>query len=388
MATDRTEGFPMVDMACELVDRAKTIPDPRRQCRNLKHRLEDILVLGFCGVLAGGDDFVEIADWAAVNVAFFRTFLELPHGIPSHDTFNRVFATVKPAALQQVLLPWLLQRRGLPGEWVHLDGKAMRHTRRNSTGLGALHVVSAWAGQAGLTLGQVAVEAKSNEITAMPQLLELLDLREKVVTADAMGCQREVAQTIVEQGGDYVLAVKDNQPTLHAEVRAAFAAAPAKPAPAHREYTTEDEGHGRQERRTVRVLPAARQLSPSVSGAWLGLLTLVMVVRVVTCQATGAVTTEVSYFISSLRPNGRRIGRAIRGHWGIENGLHWVLDVVFREDARRLYERTAAENVAFLNRLAVSLLRGDPSKGSLKVKRKRAGWNIQYLAQLLGFPSI
>jgi predicted transposase YbfD/YdcC len=378
----------MVVMACELVERAKTIPDPRRQCRNLKHRLEDIIVLGFCGVLAGCDDFVEIADWAQQNVAFFRTFLELPHGIPSHDTFNRVFTLVKPAALQEVLLPWLLQRRGLPGDWVHVDGKTLRHTRRKSTGLGALHVVSAWAGQAGLTLGQVAVDAKSNEITAMPQLLELLDLRDKIVTTDAMGCQKEVAQTVVEGEGDYILAVKDNQPTLHAEAQAAFAAAAGQPAPAHREYTTEETGHGRHERRTVRVLPAARHLSAAQREAWLGLLTLVMVVRVVTCQATGVVSTEVSYFISSLRPNARRIGRAIRGHWSIENGLHWVLDVVFREDARRLYDRTAAENVAFLNRLAVSLLRGDPSKGSLKVKRKRAGWNIQYLAQLLGFPSI
>src|SRR5207302_1406031 len=237
MVSDRTEGSPMVVMTCELVDRAKTIPDPRRQCRNLKHRLEDILVLGFCGVLAGGDDFVEIADWAAVNVAFFGTFLELPHGIPSHDTFNRVFATVKPAALQEVLLPWLLQRRGLPGEWVHLDGKAMRHTRRNSTGLGALHVVSAWAGQTGLTLGQVAVEAKSNEITAMPQLLELLDLRRKVVTTDAMGCQKEIARTIVAGGGDFILSVKDNQPTLSAETQAAFAAAAPSRSP-QRTYTT------------------------------------------------------------------------------------------------------------------------------------------------------
>jgi predicted transposase YbfD/YdcC len=377
----------MVVRACELVERAKTIADPRRQCQNLKHRLEDILVLGFCGVLAGCDDFVEIADWANHNSAFFRTFLELPHGIPAHDTFNRVFATVTPAALQEVLLPWLLERRGLPGDWIHLDGKTMRHTRRNSKNLGALHVVSAWAGQTGLTLGQIAVDAKSNEITAMPQLLELLDLRQKIVTTDAMGCQKEIAQTIVEQGGDYLLAVKDNQPTLHAELQTAFATAETKPPLAQREDTTEDKGHGRQERRTVRVLPAAQQLSSSQLQAWLGLLTLVMVVRVVTCQATGVVSTEVSYFISSLRPNARRIGRAIRGHWSIENGLHWVLDVVFREDARRLYDRTAAENVAFLNRLALSVLRGDPSKGSLKVKRKRAGWNIQYLAQLLGFPS-
>jgi predicted transposase YbfD/YdcC len=376
----------MVVMACELVERVQTIPDRRRQNRNLKHRLEDILVLGFCGVLAGCDDFVEIAAWAKENVTFLRTFLELPHGIPSHDTFNRTFATVTPTTLQEVLLSWLLERRALPGDWIHLEGKAMRHTRWN--GRQALHVVSAWASQTGLTLGQVAVDAKSNEITAMPQLLELLDLRRKIVTTDAMGCQKEIAKTIVDGGGDYLLAVKDNQPTLHAAMQTAFAKAATKPTPVHREYTTEESGHGRHERRTVRVLPAAGNVAASQLRLWLGLLTLVMVVRVVTCQATGVVTTEVAYYISSLRPNARRIGPAIRGHWGIENGWHWVLDVVFREDARRLYDRTAAENVAFLNRLAVSLLRGDPSKGSLKVKRKRAGWNIHYLAQLLGFPSV
>jgi predicted transposase YbfD/YdcC len=377
----------MVSMTCDLVERLKTIPDHRRQCQNLKHRLEDILLLGFCGTLAGCDDFVEIADWASDNLAFFRTFLELPNGIPSHDTFNRTFSAVRTTTLQAVVLPWLLQRRGLPGDWVHVDGKTMRHTRRSSTGLGALHVVSAWAGQTGLTLGQVAVEAKSNEITAMPQLLELLDLRQKIVTIDAMGCQKEIAQIIVEQGGDYILPAKDNQPTLAAELQAAFAAAPTSTSP-YRTCTTEDNDHGRHERRTVRVLPAADYLSASLLAVWPGLLTLVLVVRVVTCQTTGVTTPEASYFISSLRPNARRIGAAIRGHWSIENGLHWVLDVVFREDARRLYDRTVAENTAFLNRLAVSLLRGDPSKGSLKVKRKRAGRNINYLAQLLGFPSI
>jgi predicted transposase YbfD/YdcC len=378
----------MVTQACDLVERLKTIPDHRRQCQNLKHRLVDILVLGFCGTLAGCDDFVEIVDWATDNAAFFRTFLELPNGIPSHDTLTRTFTTVRPTTLQAVLLPWLLERRGLPGDWVHLDGKTMRQTRRNSTGLGALHVVSAWAGQTGLTLGQVAVEAKSNEITAMPQLLELLDLRQKTVTTDAMGCQKEIARTIKEQKGDYLLAVKDNQPTMHAELQAAFAAAGSNPTSSHRKYTTEDNDHGRHEYRTVQVLPASDYLSESLLSAWLGLLTLVMVMRVVTCQATGVVTTEVSYFISSLRPNARRIGQAIRGHWSIENGLHWVLDVVFREDARRLYDRTVAENVAFLNRLALSVLRGDPSKGSLKVKRKRAGRSIKYLAQLLGFPTV
>lgn len=376
----------MVEMTCALVERMNAIPDPRRQCQNLKHRLDDILVLSFCGVLAGCDDFVEIAEWARQHADFLRTFLALPNGIPSHDTLNRVFALVNPAAVQDALLAWLLERRGPPGPAIHLDGKTLRRTGGGRQGLGPLHVVSAWAGQAGLTLGQVAVDAKSNEITALPQLLEVLDLRRKVATIDAMGCQRDIAERIVEQGGDYVLAVKDNQPTLHAEVRAAFAAAPSPMLP-HREVTTTGDDHGRVERRTVSVLPAAVYLSPSTRAAWLGLRTLIQVLRVVTCKATGGVTQEVAYYISSLRPNPTRLGDLIRGHWRIENGLHWVLDVVFREDARRLYDRTATANVAFLNRLAVSVLRGDSSPGSLKVKRKRAGWSIQYLAKLLDIPS-
>jgi len=377
----------MPALTCALVEKLQTIADPRRQCANLKHPLVDIIIVGFCGVLGGCEDFVEIAAWAKGNEEFFRSFLEVPHGIPAHDTFTRVFALLKPAVLQEVLLPWLLERRGLPGEWIHLDGKTLRHTGRSTPKLKALHVVSAWAGQTGMTLGQVAVDAKSNEITAMPELLELLDLHDKIVTTDAMGCQKAIAETIVAGGGDYILAVKANQPTLHAELQAAFATAAPPPARSSRLYTTEDQGHGREEQRTVQVLPAREYLSAAQGALWLGVLTLVMVTRVVWCEATGIESIEVSYFLSSLRPNARRIGTTIRGHWSIENGLHWVLDVVFREDARRVYDRTAAENVAFLNRLALSLLRGDSGKGSLKVKRKRAGWHLSYLAQLLGFYS-
>ena len=377
----------MPTMTCALVERLETIPDPRRQSENLKHPLVDIIILGFCGVLAGCEDFVEIAEWAKVHEEFFRSFLELPHGIPAHDTFNRVFAMLKPVTLQEVLLPWLRERRGFPGEWIHLDGKALRRTRCEAKRLKALQVVSAWAGQAGITLGQVAVDAKSNEITAMPQLLELLDLQDKIVTTDAMGCQKEIAQTIVEGGGDYILAVKDNQPTLHAEMQAAFATAATPPARSSRLDATEDHGHGREEQRTVQVLPARGHLSSAQLAAWLGVRTIVMVTRVVWCEATGMESIEVRYFLSSLPPNARCIGAAIRGHWSIENGLHWVLDVVFREDARRVYDRTAAENVAFLNRLALSLLRGDTGKSSMKVKRKRAGWSLPYLMQLLGFYS-
>jgi predicted transposase YbfD/YdcC len=375
----------MVTRSCVLVEQLQVLPDPRRQCRNLQHRLVDVLLLGFCGVLADCNDFVEIADWARHHESFLRTFLELPNGIPAHDTFRRVFAAVQPAAVQGVLIPWLQQRRGLPGDWVHIDGKALRGTRCAARGLGALHLVSAWAGQQGLTLGQVAVAAKSNEITAIPLLLDLLDLRDKIVTIDAAGCQKDIAAQIVAGGGDYVLAVKDNQPTLHAEVRHAFATALETDDPRLRQHSAEETGHGRHERRVVWVLPASRHVSHRA--AWVGLCSLVLVLRVVTCQASGVETAEVHHYISSLRPSARRLAGAIRGHWGIENGLHWVLDVVFREDARRLYDRTAAENVGLLNRLATSLLRGDPAKGSLKVKRKRAGWNTDYLAELLGIPS-
>jgi predicted transposase YbfD/YdcC len=375
----------MADQTCDLLDQLQALPDPRRQCKNLKHRLDEIVMMGFCAVLAGANDCVEIATWAGRHRDFLRTFLDLVNGVPAHDTFSRVLALVPPPTLQGILLPWLQKRRGVPGDLLHVDGKTMRGTRHRAARLGALHVVSAWASATGLTLGQVAVDAKSNEITAIPQLLELLDLKDKIVTIDAMGCQKEIAAAVVEQGGDYVLAVKDNQPTLHAAIQAAFATALEDDDSACRSYTTEAQEHGRQEHRTVWVLPARRLLSQG--GIWRGLLSLVMVLRVVTCPLTGQERCAVRYFISSLRPSARRLARAIRSHWGIENGLHWVLDVVFREDAQRVYDRTAGQNFAFLNRLAVSLLRGDASPGSLKVKRKAAGWDVNYLAQLLGFPS-
>jgi predicted transposase YbfD/YdcC len=372
-------------MTCALVERLQTIPDPRRQNANLRHSLVDLILLGLCGVLAGCEDFVEIATWGEVNEPFLRTFLELPHGVPSHDTLTRVFAVLPPETVQGVLVPWLLERRGEPGAYVHLDGKTLRGTRCQRRKLKALHVVSAWAGASGLTLGQVAVAEKSNEITALPELLKLLDLQEKIVTIDAMGCQKPMADTIVEGGGDYILAVKDNQPTLHAEIQDAFAQAPAPPLRSSRVATTVERGHGREEQRTVRVLPAQEVLSAAQCALWLGVLSVVMVTREVWCQATGKQSTEISYYLSSLPPIARHLGAGIRGHWRIENSLHWVLDVVFREDARRVYERTTAENVALLNRLALSLLRGAPGKESLKVKRKLAGWSIPFLAQLLGF---
>jgi len=368
--------------SCELVEKLRTLTDPRRHNRNLRHSLDVIILIAFCAVVAGANDCVEIAAWGKHHLDLLRTFLELPNGTPSHDTFSRVLALVSAESVQGILLPWLQQRRGLPGDLIPIDGKTMRGTRSRSAGLSALHLVSAWAAETGLTLGQVAVDSKSNEITAIPQLLELLDLKDKIVTIDAMGCQKEIAEQIVEQEGDFVLAVKDNQPTLHAEVQAAFAKALNTDDSACRTTTSETQDHGRLERRTVCVLPANRLTSQR--SFWVGLQALVMVMRVVTCPVTGVETCTARYFISSLRPSVRRLARAIRCHWRIENELHWVLDVVFREDAQRIYDRQAAQNLAFLNRIAVSLLTGDNAPDSIKVKRKVAGWDLNYLAKLLG----
>jgi predicted transposase YbfD/YdcC len=374
----------------QLVKALAGVPDPRRQCRNLRHRLVDVLVIGFCGVLCGCDDFVEIEQFGHAKEDFFRRFLELPHGIPSHDTFRRVFQAVQPLALQQCLIQWLRDVRPTSpagptaAEVVAIDGKTLRRTFDRARGLGALHLVSAWATSNGITLGQVATDAKSNEITAIPQLIDLLDLKGCVVTIDAMGCQKDIAARIVAKEADYVLALKENQPTLYEQVTGHFvqqfdAEDPAGKMRHHREV---EKGHGRTETRDTYVAPAPKALV--ATGAWVGLVSVIMVMRHGIDHATGKASDEVRYFISSLPGKVKRLAGAVRQHWGIENGLHWVLDVAFNEDRMRQRDRRGIENLALLNRLAVSVLRQDKSiKAGVKCKRKTAGWNEEYLLHLL-----
>lgn len=372
-----------------LVAALAAAPDPRRQCKNLRHRLVDILVIGFCGVLCGCDDFVEIEEFGRAKEPFFRRFLELVNGIPSHDTFRRVFQSVCPQALQGCLIGWLkgLGRRAVPAaadEVVAIDGKTLRRTFDRAKGLGALHLVSAWATANGLTLGQVAVDAKSNEITAIPELIELLDLKDCVVTIDAAGCQREIAAHIVAKEADYVLALKENQPTLYDQVSDYFLEQLEKEGPDRklRHHREIEEGHGRSETRETFVAPATQEMV--ASGAWLGLATVVLVIRRCVDHSTGKSSDEVRYFISSLPAKVKRLAGAVRQHWGIENGLHWVLDVAFNEDRMRQRDRNGIENLALLNRLAVSLLRQDKTiKAGVKCKRKTAGWDDDYLLHLL-----
>jgi len=363
------------------------VPDPRRQCKNLRHPLVDVLVVGFCGVLCGCEDFVELETFGRKKEDFFRRFLQLPEGIPSHDTFRRVFQAVCPGALQRCLIQWLRgMRQAAPaaGEVVAIDGKTLRRTFDRARGLGALHLVSAWATANGLTLGQVAVGAESNEVTAIPRLIELLDLKGCVVTIDAAGCQKDVAAQIVAKEADYVLALKGNQPTLYEQVSDYFLEQLEKEGPDRklRHHSEVEEGHGRSETRETFVAPASKELV--ASGAWLGLATVVLVIRRCVDHATGKASDDVRYFISSLPAKVKRLARAVRQHWGIENGLHWVLDVAFNEDRMRQRDRNGIENLALLNRLAVSLLRQDKAiKAGVKCKRKAAGWDDDYLLHLL-----
>jgi predicted transposase YbfD/YdcC len=370
-----------------LVEALAGVPDPRRQCKNLRHPLVDVLVIGFCGVLCGCDDFVEIETFGRKKEGFFRRFLELPEGIPSHDTFRRVFQAVCPEALQRCLLQWLRgARQAAPaaGEVIALDGKTLRRTFDRARGLGALHLVSAWATANGLTLGQVAVGAKSNEVTAIPELIELLDLKDCVVTIDAAGCQKDIAAQIVAKEADYVLALKENHPTLYGQVSDYFLDQLEKEGPGRqlRHHRQVEEGHGRSETRETFVAPAPPEVV--ASGAWVGLATVVLVIRRCVDRATGKSSEEVRYFLSSLPAKVKRLARAVRQHWGIENGLHWVLDVAFNEDRMRQRDRNGIENLALLNRLAVSLLRQDKTiKAGIKCKRKAAGWDDDYLLHLL-----
>jgi predicted transposase YbfD/YdcC len=371
----------------KLVEALAAVPDPRRQCKDLRHPLVDVLVVGFCGVLCVCDDFVELETFGRKKEEFFRRFLKLPEGIPSHDTFRRVFQAVCPQALQRCLIGWLQGvRQAVPvaGAVIAIDGKTLRRTFDRAQGLGALHLVSAWASVNGLTLGQVAVGAKSNEITAIPQLIELLDLKDCVVTIDAAGCQKDIAAQIVAKEADYVLALKENQPALYHQVSDYFLEQLEKEGPDRklRHHREVEEGHGRSETRETFVAPATKGMV--ASGAWLGLATVVLVIRRCVDHGTGKSSDEVRYFISSLPAKVKRLAGAVRQHWGIENGLHWVLDVAFNEDRMRQRDRNGIENLALLNRLAVSLLRQDKTvKAGVKCKRKAAGWDDDYLLHLL-----
>jgi predicted transposase YbfD/YdcC len=365
-----------------ILDHFASLPEPR-ELRTCKHVLGDILVIGLCAVMGGANSWEDIQLFGQSKRDWFKRFLSLPNGIPSHDTFNRVFQALAPQAFQECFVSWMnavCEACGL--KHAQIDGKAARGSHKRGKGLGCLHTVSVWASQNGLTFGQVATEEKSNEITAIPKLLQMLELKGAIVTIDAAGTQKEIVKEIRSQQADYLLPVKENQPTLYRDVVAAF----------HRAietdfegidtatFQTTDKGHGRLETRTYTVI--YNPVGLSTAEDWQDLKAILMVCR--ERRQGEARSDEVTYYISSSTANIDKLAAAIRDHWGIENGVHWVLDVVFGEDQSRARAGNAAENLAWLRRVALALLKQDPSKGSLKGKRLKAGWDNDFLHTLLG----
>lgn len=361
------------------------LPDPRIE-RTKLHKLIDIVVIAICAVICGADDWVEVAMFGEAKEAWFRSILELPNGIPSHDTFNRVFSLVDPEAFRQRFLEWVQAVSQITGgQVVAIDGKKLRGSGEPILGHGAIDMVSAWATENHLVLGQVKVADQSNEITAIPQLLQVLELAGCLVTIDAIGCQKEIAQTIVDQQADYLLEVKENQGNLYADIADAFAGAEEvafREVP-HSYHKTVDGSHGRIEIRECWAISDPEYLHYLRGFAdWPQLHTLLMIRN--TRKLPDKVETFTHFYIASPVWLADRFLRSKRSHWGIENGLHWVLDVAFQEDHHRLRKEHGPENFAVLRHIAVNLLKQDNTvKAGIKAKRLKAGWDNDYLLKIL-----
>jgi len=371
----------------EVVGYFDELDDPRSTI-NQKHPLVSVVVIALLAVLAGAGGPTAIAKWAKLKAEFLLKVLDLPNGIPRKDVFRRVLCLLKPNVFQRCFVSWLqalrdqaAQTSGVDQPIFAIDGKSSRRSHDRKKGLGALHAVSVWASEFGLSLGQVACAEKSNEITAIPELLKLVDFKGTIITIDAMGTQRAIAAQIVDGQADYVLALKGNQDTLHQQVidyvdeqlDNDFADAQA------RRHITKETGHGREEIRTYLHMPVPEDWQGLEQ--WKGLKSIGMVTLL--CTRDGKETAETRYYISSLPVGVKLFAHAVRSHWGIENSCHWSLDMTYREDESRIREPHLRENFAWLNRFTLSLLKQHPGKDSIAMKRRACGWSDDFLTEVL-----
>jgi len=357
------------------------ITDPRDL--NKRHKFIDIITIAVCAVVCGANSWEHIEVFGQSKLDWFKDFLQLPHGIPSHDTFSRVFAQIDPDQFQRSFMNWVQAICQLShGQVIAIDGKTLRRSHDKTNGKSAIHMVSAWASANGMVLGQVKTDEKSNEITAIPELIKTLEIQGCIITIDAMGCQKSISKTIIDKGADYVLALKENQGTLHDNVELFFQnnLNSATNQPAFDFYQSTDGDHGRVEIRRYWTTSDIDWLQGKE--LWKNLKTIGMVER--ERHIGDDISTETSYYISSIENDAKRFGHAVRSHWSIENSLHWVLDVSFREDESRIRKDNAPQNFAVLRHMALNLLKKETSlKKSIKSKQLRAGWDNDYLAKVL-----
>jgi predicted transposase YbfD/YdcC len=364
-----------------LLDHFSALEDPR-QAWKVVYPLPEILLLTLAATLAGADDFVEIEEWGNEHLAFLRTFLAFEDGIPSHDALNDLVNALDPELFKACFTSWVATLQDADPDVIAIDGKTSRRTHARGKGREPLHLVSAWAARQRLVLGQQAIDVKSNEITAIPLLLERLAIKGALVTIDAMGTQTDIAKKILERGGDYLLALKENRPVLHADVERFFADAPKD---AVATLQTTDGDHGRLEIRKHTVchdvgwLFSDRRYAGEV--AFPGLVMIGMIESEV--ERNGKLERARRYYLCSTRLDAATFARAVRAHWGVENRLHWVLDVVFHDDLARLRSGHGPENMAIVKHMALNLMRSTKASTSLKVRRKKAAWNTTYLSQVL-----